>query len=838
MCRSINFATGSESCPVTSGFATRPRCQLCPLHGGAFKRTQCGKWVHVQCFLWIPEFRVEQGEDDMLIFGALSSLDPDRATLDCSLCHSKKGKGIIQCAHKRCLTAFHVSCAAYAHYRMDQLDPPGEEDVGSGTLFLAYCPLHRNSTAPINVPENQKTPPAAKARSPKPPLPTSATKMTSPSHLLASPSSAEAKKKYKTFRRLKRKYDATQSQMFSQPGTKASPASTSPWQKRIRRSKRRRETSRALAAAYIDDTADVRGGANDDDDDEDDYGDDYRDAADDSFINDSSQLLYSQSVRKKYSPNMRAIYARSLFESQNSPLLLRRGGRQLGALPSNGIIRACLEEMHHGPGSEAETTPSPRPRSRPRSRAPVTPGNTAATPPGLSAPLSASATVTESDGDDSAIEAEPSPSFNLLAGAPLQSIQENDEDASEKSDGGVVDSEVAPPSFSLLGANGSLPSATSTVSTRPRSGTGVPAVGSAQSVSRTQDTGQDELQKKIEANRLKALKKLEERRQAKLRQAQGHPPQQQAPSAKTFQPTNTSHGASEHEFTSAAALMSTETHQDEVAAPSISLLGSSTKGGQAPPPPPQTVRHPATPTVDLTAQKSTKPGPNQPKWIIFTSSAFSRSGGFPTFLSGKHGECTVAIEDSLEADALLSVRTAVVFLTLQQLHELALSAPAQNIVKSRRIGTLLAMHKKIIVAIVHDGGDSPEMQRLRQRPSVTVVVQPRIESLCAQLHQLAHQELAEGYELPSPSQCRPDFSGAVVRGLDADFASRLQFFRTIPALSLGSALSLSFRFKNFAAGQVPVLKFNEMHWRRMLPWISELTAEEIRKHVQQNVERR
>lgn len=142
------------------------------------------------------------------------------------------------------------------------------------------------------------------------------------------------------------------------------------------------------------------------------------------------------------------------------------------------------------------------------------------------------------------------------------------------------------------------------------------------------------------------------------------------------------------------------------------------------------MRHPATPTVDLTAQKSTKPGPNQPKWIIFTSSAFSRSGGFPTFLSGKHGECTVAIEDSLEADALLSVRTAVVFLTLQQLHELALSAPAQNIVKSRRIGTLLAMHKKIIVAIVHDGGDSPEMQRLRQRPSVTVVVQP-VSSRCA-----------------------------------------------------------------------------------------------------------
>ncbi|KAE9018831.1 Fanconi anemia group M protein [Phytophthora rubi] len=830
----------------------RPRCQLCPHHGGAFKRTGCGKWVHVQCFLWIPEFRVEQGEDDMLGFGALNSLDPDRATLDCSLCHSKQGKGIIQCAHKRCLTAFHVSCAAYAHYRMDQLDPPGEEDGGTGTLFLAYCSLHRNSTAPINPPEHQKTPPALRFRSPKPPLPNSATKMTSPSHLLASPSSAEAKRKVKSFRRLKRKYDASQSQMFSQPGTKASPASTSPWQKRIRRSKRRRETSRVLAAAYIDDTADVRGGAKDEDDEEDDYGDDYKDAADDSFINDSSQLLYSQSVvspevtgdnsakkkkRKKHSPDMRAIYARSLFESQNSPLLLRRGGRQLGALPSNGIIRACLEELHNE-SSEIETTPSPRPRSR--SRVPTTSESTAAIRPGLSAPFSASATVTESDEDDSATEAEPSPSFNLLVGAPLQSIQENaeDADAGEKNDGELVDSEMAPPSFSLLGASRSHPraaSATSTKSSLPSSDPGVPAPASLQPLHGARNTSEDEVHMKIEANRLKALKKLEERRQTKLLQAQGHSPQQPAAPAKSFKPASTSHGASDHGFTSAATLTSTETHEDETATPSFSLLGS-TSGGQAPPPP--AVHLAVAPTVDLTRQKPTKPGPSQPKWIIFTSSAFARSSGFPTFLSEKHGECTVAIDDSLEADALLSVRTAVAFLTVQQLQKLALSAPTQNVVKSRRIGMLLAMHKKIIVAVVHDGSDSPEMQRLRQLPSVTVVVQPRIESLCAQLHQLAHQELVEGFELPSPSQCRPDCSGGIAKGLDADFASRLQFFRTIPALSLGSALSLSFRFKNFAAGQVPVLKFNEMHWRRMLPWISELTAEEIQEHVQQNVERR
>ncbi|KAG7386860.1 hypothetical protein PHYPSEUDO_015170 [Phytophthora pseudosyringae] len=831
---------------------SQPRCQLCPHRGGAFKRTRCGHWVHVQCFLWIPEFRVEQGDDDMLVLGELNRLDPDRKTLDCSLCHSQQGTGIIQCAHKRCLTAFHVSCAAFAHYRMDQLDPPNGETNGCGTLFLAYCSLHRYSTAPVSVPEQQKMPPAANSRSPKPSLPTPTTRISSPSHLLASPSSAEAKKKVKTFRRLKRKYDASQSQMFSQPGAKGSPTSTSPCQKRIRRSKGRRETSRVLAAAYIDDTADVRGAAKHDDDDEDDYRDDYKDAADDSFINDSSQLLYSQSIVspedtgnnnskkkwKKSSPNMRAIYARSLFESQNSPLLLRRGGRQLVALPSNGIIRACLDELHNGP--KEMDTPSPRPRSRSRARKMA--GDTATIPAVLSAPLSASVTVIESDGDDSATEAEPS--FNLLGvGQQLQTVQEG---LNEEEDGSNAGSEVGPPCFTLLGAGTPLPCTASTAPSRPLRWTSssnvtvMPEASIEQPENRAQDSS-DELHKKIEANRLKALKKLNDRRQSKLQEAQAqvHQRHDRALPSNTGQVTSASHAAGG--FTSAAALISKGNHEEEATAPSFSLLGSTSTCG--PVTPTQDAQRSMTSTIDLTSPKLAKPGSvrqNQsPRWIVFVSSAFASSSGFPAFLSAKHADCTVTIDDSLKADALLSVRTAVLFLTSQQLHELAAASPSQNVVKSRQIGTLLAMHKKIIVAVIHDGTDPPEVARLRQLPNATVVVQPRSDFLCAQLHQLAHQEFVEGYELPSPSLCRPDFSGGAARGLDKDFASRLEFFRTIPPLSLGSMLSLSFRFKNFAVTQVPVLKFNEMHWKRMLPWISESTAEEIRKHIQQqNVQRR
>ncbi|KAI9909898.1 hypothetical protein PsorP6_010036 [Peronosclerospora sorghi] len=127
------------------------------------------------------------------------------------------------------------------------------------------------------------------------------------------------------------------------------------------------------------------------------------------------------------------------------------------------------------------------------------------------------------------------------------------------------------------------------------------------------------------------------------------------------------------------------------------------------------------------------------------------------------------------------------------------------------------MHKRTVIAIVHSCNELPGIRQLQQLQNGTVIIQPTIDSLCEQLHEVAHH--------PDTSTGDPD----------ASFRSRLQFFRTLSPLSLDSAISLSFRFKNFTAKQVPVLRLNVMHWRRILPWISESTAQDIQTHLIQKV---
>ncbi|TYZ58267.1 hypothetical protein PybrP1_007944 [[Pythium] brassicae (nom. inval.)] len=87
----------------------RPRCVVCPVEGGALRRTsQPGVWVHVLCVNWIPELSHSlTGELNQAVNIAL--LDRSRETLRCLVCGQRGG--CIQCVSGRCARAFHVLCA-------------------------------------------------------------------------------------------------------------------------------------------------------------------------------------------------------------------------------------------------------------------------------------------------------------------------------------------------------------------------------------------------------------------------------------------------------------------------------------------------------------------------------------------------------------------------------------------------------------------------------------------------------------------------------------------------------------------------------------------------------
>uniref|UniRef100_A0AAV1VBH3 Uncharacterized protein n=1 Tax=Peronospora matthiolae TaxID=2874970 RepID=A0AAV1VBH3_9STRA len=94
---------------ATSAPAVSPQCAVCPIAGGALRRTnQRDVWCHVLCINWIPElFHSLKGGCDEAV--DISLLDKSRSALRCLICGLRGG--CIQCVSGRCAKAFHVLCA-------------------------------------------------------------------------------------------------------------------------------------------------------------------------------------------------------------------------------------------------------------------------------------------------------------------------------------------------------------------------------------------------------------------------------------------------------------------------------------------------------------------------------------------------------------------------------------------------------------------------------------------------------------------------------------------------------------------------------------------------------
>ena len=116
-------------------------CPACPSRDGLFKRTLDGRWgglAHVVCTLYIhgPGFLPE---DTMEKAAGFDLIPADYGALKCSLCRTPEAKrhGFkVQCAFRKCSTAFHVTCAQSAGLHMCLDDGDG------GVQPSIYCKKH------------------------------------------------------------------------------------------------------------------------------------------------------------------------------------------------------------------------------------------------------------------------------------------------------------------------------------------------------------------------------------------------------------------------------------------------------------------------------------------------------------------------------------------------------------------------------------------------------------------------------------------------------------------------------------------------------------------------
>ena len=125
--------------------AKPPSCPACPSREGCFKRTIGGHWgglAHVACAMYHPGcgFLPEGTRDEAAGFDRIHKDFGPLGKLRCSLCptaETKRQGFKIQCSHKKCTTAFHVTCAQRAGLHMSI-----EDDGADGVRPVIYCKKH------------------------------------------------------------------------------------------------------------------------------------------------------------------------------------------------------------------------------------------------------------------------------------------------------------------------------------------------------------------------------------------------------------------------------------------------------------------------------------------------------------------------------------------------------------------------------------------------------------------------------------------------------------------------------------------------------------------------
>ncbi|KAI6659228.1 Protein AF-10 isoform X2 [Oopsacas minuta] len=120
----------------------RVKCELCPLKGGALKKTDTNGWAHVVCALYIPEVRFADTRTMEPII--ISRIPREKFSKSCHICDegNQERKAIfgacMNCNWSNCKISFHVTCGQ----KFGLLTEEEDSRDGSSVRYCGYCPTH------------------------------------------------------------------------------------------------------------------------------------------------------------------------------------------------------------------------------------------------------------------------------------------------------------------------------------------------------------------------------------------------------------------------------------------------------------------------------------------------------------------------------------------------------------------------------------------------------------------------------------------------------------------------------------------------------------------------
>ncbi|KAF2797014.1 hypothetical protein K505DRAFT_372748 [Melanomma pulvis-pyrius CBS 109.77] len=119
-----------------------PGCIFCPNLDGAFKQTTAMKWAHLLCAMWIPEVSLGNATFQEPVQD-VEKVPKTRWKLSCYICKQRMG-ACIQCGHKSCFEAFHVTCARRARLCLRMKSSTSANPLDASVL-KAFCDRHAPS---------------------------------------------------------------------------------------------------------------------------------------------------------------------------------------------------------------------------------------------------------------------------------------------------------------------------------------------------------------------------------------------------------------------------------------------------------------------------------------------------------------------------------------------------------------------------------------------------------------------------------------------------------------------------------------------------------------------